>query len=112
MVVPGLKPEIFDALVAAKTPWECPWLTILKYASATAEHLSGALPSCPVPLPAQRSAARVAREVVVDRGWLSGCVAVSGRNVDCQRRGGLLYLRICADQLDAETETPLSENAW
>ncbi len=50
--------------------------------------------------------------MVVDRGWLSGCVAVSGRNVDCQRRGGLLYLRICADQLDAETETPLSENAW
>ena len=33
------------------------------------------------------------------------------RNVDCQRRGGLLYLRICADQLD-HTETPLGENAW
>ena len=56
MVVPGLKPEIFDALVAAKTPWECPWLTILKYATATAEHLSGAaLLPCPLASAAQRN---------------------------------------------------------
>lgn len=32
--VPGVKPEIFDALAGAKTPWECPWVRLLKCASA------------------------------------------------------------------------------